>query len=86
MFQLTPQLLKQAITAGLVDLIKPIREAYESNQEWQDIALKAYPPPPKKVKKVKDKGSRYPAGAPPPAKDGDAAQPEEKKEQDLPIR
>lgn len=40
----------------------PIHEAYQASPEWQEITLKAYPPPvaQKKQKKVKDKGSRYP--------------------------
>lgn len=40
----------------------PIQEAYQSSPEWQEITLKAYPPPvvQKTQKKVKDKGSRYP--------------------------
>jgi tyrosyl-tRNA synthetase len=43
----------------------PIQAAYEASAEWQEITLKAYPPPvvQKKVKKVKDKGTRFP-GAP----------------------
>jgi tyrosyl-tRNA synthetase len=61
---LTPQLLKQAVATALVDLMAPIRAAYEASTEWQEITLKAYPPPPKKEKKVKDKGSRYPGAQP----------------------
>lgn len=40
----------------------PINEAYQASPEWQEITLKAYPPPvvQKKQKKVKDKGSRHP--------------------------
>lgn len=40
----------------------PISESYRNSREWQEITLKAYPPPvvQKKQKKVKDKGSRYP--------------------------
>ena len=40
----------------------PIQEAYQASAEWQEITLKAYPPPvvEKKQKKVKDKGSRFP--------------------------
>lgn len=49
---------------ALIELMAPIQEAYQASKEWQEIALKAYPPPPKKEKKVKDKGSRHPgAGA-----------------------
>ncbi|KAJ6095464.1 tyrosine tRNA ligase [Penicillium sp. IBT 16267x] len=62
---LTPQLLKPAVAAGLISLMAPIQAAYEASKEWQEITLKAYPPPvvQKKVKKVKDKGTRFP-GAP----------------------
>lgn len=40
----------------------PIHKAYQESAEWQEITLKAYPPPVvhKKVKKAKDKGSRHP--------------------------
>ncbi|KAK3326795.1 tyrosyl-tRNA synthetase [Apodospora peruviana] len=87
---LTPQLLKACVSEGLNKLMKPIREAFEASKEWQDITLKAYPPPPKKQKKVKDKGSRYPGAA--PAKNGEAvpteaaAQPEQAMGKDLPVR
>lgn len=40
----------------------PIRAAYDASPEWQAIVEKAYPPEEgkKKVKKVKNKGTRYP--------------------------
>ena len=59
---LTPQLLKPAVTAALLDLLAPIQAEMKGSKEWQDIEQKAYPPPPsqKKVKKPKDKGSRHP--------------------------
>jgi tyrosyl-tRNA synthetase len=43
----------------------PIHEAYLASPEWQEITLKAYPPPvvQKKQKKVKDRGSRHPFAA-----------------------
>jgi tyrosyl-tRNA synthetase len=46
----------------LNELLAPIQAAYQASSEWQEIALKAYPPVvvPKKEKKVKDKGSRHP--------------------------
>lgn len=49
-------------------MLAPIQADYQKSREWQDITLKAYPPPEvkKKEKKVKDKGSRHPRGAPPP--------------------
>lgn len=59
-FQLTPQLLKPAVSAALINLMAPIQAAYQASTEWQEIALKAYPPAQKKQKKVKDKGSRHP--------------------------
>ena len=68
--QLTPQLLKPAVAEALVELMAPIRAAYEASPEWQEVTLKAYPPPvqKKKEKKQKDKGSRYPGGAKPEQK------------------
>ncbi|RAO73087.1 uncharacterized protein BHQ10_009099 [Talaromyces amestolkiae] len=57
---LTPQLLKPAAAEALIRLMEPINKAYEASPEWQEINLKAYPPPPKKEKKVKNKGTRYP--------------------------
>ncbi|EAW12929.1 tyrosine--tRNA ligase TYS1 [Aspergillus clavatus NRRL 1] len=63
---LTPQLLKPAVADALAELMAPIRAAYEASAEWQEITLKAYPPPApkKKEKKQKDKGSRYPGAKP----------------------
>lgn len=62
---LTPQLLKPAVAKALVELMAPIQAAYQASSEWQEIALRAYPPAEKKKKekKVKDKGSRYPGNA-----------------------
>ncbi|KAL1840624.1 hypothetical protein VTJ49DRAFT_275 [Mycothermus thermophilus] len=60
---LTPQLIKPAITRELNALLAPIQEAFQASKEWQEIADKAYPPPPKKEKKVKNKGTRYPGAA-----------------------
>lgn len=58
--QLTPQLIKPAVAKAIVELTDPIRTAYAASKEWQDVALKAYPPLKKKEKKTKDKGSHYP--------------------------
>ncbi|KAK3902235.1 tyrosine--tRNA ligase, cytoplasmic [Staphylotrichum tortipilum] len=74
---LTPQLIKPAISRELSALLAPIQAAFQVSKEWQEIAEKAYPPPPKKEKKVKNKGTRYPGGAP---KDAEA------KDKELPIR
>lgn len=70
---MTPQFLKPAAAEALTRLMAPINEAYQASAEWQEITLKAYPPPvvQKKVKKVKDRGSRFPGAA---------------KEQELPER
>lgn len=57
---LTPQLLKPAVSAALVSLMAPIQAAYQASDEWREITLKAYPPPEKKQKKIKDRGTRYP--------------------------
>ena len=56
----TPQLLKLAVSSSLNKLLAPIQEAYHASPEWQAISLKAYPPPPKKEKKVKQKGTQHP--------------------------
>jgi tyrosyl-tRNA synthetase len=56
----TPQLLKTAVAAALNTLLAPIQEAYNASPEWQEIGLKAYPPPVKKEKKVKEKGTQHP--------------------------
>lgn len=45
---------------ALNDLLGPIQAAYQASKEWQEIAAKAYPEPPKKEKKVKNKGTGYP--------------------------
>ncbi|KAH9826652.1 putative tyrosyl-tRNA synthetase [Teratosphaeria destructans] len=68
---LQPQALKPAVTEALLEILAPIRKEYESNQEWQEIEQKAYPPPPapeKKKKKEKNLGTRFPG-----AKGGEAA-------------
>ncbi len=48
------------MSAALVSLMAPINEAFQASKEWQELTLKAYPPPEKKQKKVKDKGTRHP--------------------------
>jgi tyrosyl-tRNA synthetase len=63
--QLSPQNLKPAVTKALNELLAPIQEAYKVSPEFQEVDKLAYPPPvpEKKVKKVKDKGSRHPGAA-----------------------
>ena len=48
------------MATALNQLLAPIQEAYQASTEWQDVTLKAYPPPEKKVKKVKNKGTQHP--------------------------
>jgi tyrosyl-tRNA synthetase len=43
-------LLKPAVAEALVELMAPIITAFEASKEWQEITLKAYPPPEKKKK------------------------------------
>ncbi|KAL2132364.1 hypothetical protein VTI74DRAFT_3905 [Chaetomium olivicolor] len=76
---LTPQLIKPAVASALNALLAPIQAAFQASKEWQEIADRAYPPPPKKEKKVKNKGTRYPGA-------GAGKEQAEKKEQELPIR
>jgi hypothetical protein len=61
---LTPQDLKLGVTDALNALLEPIRHEYASNPEFQESFELAYPKPGKKVKKVKDKGSKYPGSNP----------------------
>ncbi|KAM0435086.1 hypothetical protein ACHAPT_003175 [Fusarium lateritium] len=68
---LTPQMLKHAVAQGLIDIMTPIQADFQASQEWQELTLKAYPPPVKKEKKVKNRGTRFPG-----AKGGDATKDE----------
>jgi len=80
--QLTPQLLKSALTIHLNAILQPIREDYKASPEWQAVDLQAYPPEKAavKVKKVKDKGDpakrAAAAAAAAAAKKGVVAQPD----------
>jgi len=58
---LPPQLLKPAVAEALNQLLAPIQAEFQNSQQWQDIILKAYPPRPKKEKKVKKLGTKYPS-------------------------
>ncbi|THC98565.1 hypothetical protein EYZ11_001995 [Aspergillus tanneri] len=59
---LTPQLLKPCVADALIEIMAPMRAAFEASPEWQEVAIKAYPPvqKQKKEKKQKDKGTRHP--------------------------
>ncbi|KAL8342598.1 hypothetical protein RB598_004125 [Gaeumannomyces tritici] len=73
---LSPQLLKPAVTKGLLELMAPIQAEFQASKEWQEVTEKAYPPPEvkKKEKKVKNKGTRHPRAG------GTATLPERPKE------
>lgn len=59
---LQPQTLKPAVTDALLELIGPIKAAFDANEEWQAVEKKAYPPPvvQAKVKKVRKLGTKFP--------------------------
>ncbi|RGP60711.1 tyrosyl-trna synthetase [Fusarium longipes] len=80
---LTPQTLKAAVTEGLLALMNPIQADYQASKEWQEVTVKAYPPPVKKEKKVKNLGTRFPGAK--GGKGGDAAE-VTKKAEDLTIK
>lgn len=48
------------MTQGLIDIMTPIQADFQASEEWQEVTLKAYPPPAKKEKKVKNRGTRFP--------------------------
>jgi hypothetical protein len=52
------------VTDALNALLDPIRHEFASNPEFQESFELAYPKPKAKVKKVKDKGSKYPGPNP----------------------
>lgn len=80
--KLSPVDLKSGLTDGINELLKPIRDELADNQEFKEIAEKAYPSvveEKKKTKKVKNKGSRYPGGAATPASTEQATEEVEEK-------
>lgn len=70
---LSPQDLKIGVADAINELLKPLRDDFLASPEFQEFETKAYPPAvaakPKKAKKEKKIGTRYP-GAP---KEGAAA-------------
>jgi len=64
---LQPQSLKPAVTEALLEILEPIRKAFDDNNEWQAVEQRAYPPPPapEKKKKAKNLGTRFPGSKPP---------------------
>lgn len=71
--KLSPVDLKSGVSSQINALLAPIRAEFDADQEFQEFEAKGYPKEQpkevKKVKKVKNKGTRYPGGAPPAAKD-----------------
>lgn len=71
--ELSPVDLKSGVADAINVLLAPIIEEYKNNKDFQDSETAGYPAPvaeKKKVKKVKDRGSRYPgakAESPAPA-------------------
>jgi tyrosyl-tRNA synthetase len=62
--RLTPQLLKQGVTDGLNELLAPIQAEFQANEEWQQVTLKAYPPPAPIKKEGKKKEKKVGTKAP----------------------
>ncbi|KAJ4328000.1 Tyrosine--tRNA ligase cytoplasmic [Fusarium piperis] len=71
---LTPQMVKPAVAKALADIIAPIQAEFQASQEWQEVALKAYPAPAKKEKKVRNKGTQFPGAQGEEAKTDGVAQ------------
>ncbi|KAG7662736.1 TYS1 [[Candida] subhashii] len=80
---LAPPDLKSGVADKINELLAPIRADYESNQEFQDAQKNGYPvekpKQEKKVKKVKNKGSKYPGAT----KSQEEPQPE--KQTEVPV-
>ncbi|KAK6454928.1 tRNA synthetases class I-domain-containing protein [Scheffersomyces xylosifermentans] len=66
--KLSPVDLKAGVAEKIIELLAPIKAEYDSNPEFQAAEKAGYPVDQpkgeKKVKKVKNKGSRYPGGKP----------------------
>lgn len=60
--ELSPVDLKSGVADAINGLLAPIIEEYKNTKEFQEAENKGYPPPvvEKKVKKVKNRGSKYP--------------------------
>jgi hypothetical protein len=81
---LTPPDLKLGVTDALNALLEPIRQEFANSPEFQKAFELAYPKPGKKVKKVKDKGSKYPGANPmKTAKDSAGVQASERIAEDI---
>lgn len=61
--KLSPVDLKSGVATKINELLAPIREEFAKNTDFQNASANGYPEPKKeekKVKKVKNKGSKYP--------------------------
>lgn len=69
--KLSPVDLKSGMADKINELLAPIKEKFNSNKEFQEFGEKGYPvekpKEEKKVKKVKNKGTRYPGSDKAPA-------------------
>ncbi|RDB22330.1 Tyrosine--tRNA ligase, cytoplasmic [Hypsizygus marmoreus] len=72
--ELHPKDLKKAVADAIVDLLEPVRKAFEENEEWQQVEKLAYPDlnaKPEQKKKKKEKVYH----PPPPGKGKNATKP-----------
>lgn len=62
--KLSPVDLKSGVADNIIELLAPIRETFDASEEFKEAQLKGYPVEQpkgeKKVKKQKNKGTRYP--------------------------
>ncbi|CDF88350.1 BN860_08152g1_1 [Zygosaccharomyces bailii CLIB 213] len=72
--KLAPPDLKTGVADAINELLEPIRKEYESNPEYQAACANGYPEAApettKKVKKPKNKGTKYPGAQPQTASNG----------------
>jgi tyrosyl-tRNA synthetase len=74
--------LKNLVSESLNGILASIQAKFKASKEWQEITLKAYPPPekPKKVKKEKKIGTGYSGQANPADRSkADGSKPDESK-------
>ena len=55
---LTPQMIKPAATAALLELLAPVQAEFQASNEWKEVAELAYPVETKKKKARKGQGER----------------------------
>lgn len=71
--KLSPVDLKSGVADNIIELLAPIRETFDASEEFKEAQLKGYPVEQpkgeKKVKKQKNKGTRYPGAGNPKTDD-----------------